>query len=176
MGEDCVMLCIKIEDGRIAQVVDSEQPPQGFVSVPDSVVFVSDDVRYYDADWAPKPEPQLVSEGVIPPERTVYSVVTGEPKTVREFDVPDGFTLDKPEQGQVWDGQTWVTPTPEPLTFEQVQALRRAAYVAESDPLKNEADYDALINGTEPDYTAWMTAVEAIKVRYPLPEPERDAP
>lgn len=57
-----------------------------------------------------------------------------------------------------------------PPTLEQIQKLRRAAYIAESDPIKNEADYDAILNGTEPDYTAWMTAVEAIKARYPLPE------
>lgn len=164
------MLCIKIENGIITQVVDSEKLPNGFVQVPNSFGFVSADVRYYDSDWAPKPELQLVSEGVIPPERTVYSVVTGEPKVVRAFEIPEGFTLDKPEQGHVWDGQTWVTPTPEPLTIERVQALRRGAYVAESDPLKNEADYDALVSGAAPDYAAWIAAVEAIKARYPLPE------
>ena len=58
-------------------------------------------------------------------------------------------------------------------SYEQLlsnaHARRRAAYVAESDPIKNEADYDAQVNGTEPDYTAWMAAVEAIKTRYPLP-------
>mgnify|MGYP001301195200 CR=1 FL=1 len=69
-----------------------------------------------------------------------------------------------------------VEPEPVPLPVEQIQDLRRAAYVAESDPLKNEADYDALVNGTEPDYSAWLAAVAAIKARYPLPEPERDAP
>lgn len=59
--------------------------------------------------------------------------------------------------------------TPPRQTSEQIQELRRAAYVAESDPIKNEADYDALVNGTTPDYTAWIAAVEAIKARYPLP-------
>lgn len=77
--------------------------------------------------------------------------------------------------GQFGEIAPYVEPEPVPLTVEQVQSLRRAAYVAESDPLKNEAEYDALINGTEPDYTAWMTAVEAIKVRYPLPEPGPEA-
>lgn len=164
------MLCLKILNEKIVEVIDSSECPDGFVAVPGSFVFVSDDVRYYNSEWVPKSEKLLVEEGIIPPERQVYSVITGEPKVVRAFEIPEGFTLDKPEQGQVWDGQTWVTPTPEPLTFEQVQALRRAAYVAESDPIKNEADYDALINGTEPDYTAWIAAVEAIKARYPLPE------
>lgn len=46
---------------------------------------------------------------------------------------------------------------------------RRAAYVAESDPLRMEADYDALILGLEPDYSAWLASVAAIKARFPLP-------
>lgn len=62
---------------------------------------------------------------------------------------------------------------PPALSYEQqltrAHAQRRAAYIAESDPIKNEADYDALVNGTLPDYTAWKAAVEAIKARYPLP-------
>ena len=60
-------------------------------------------------------------------------------------------------------------PAPAPLTLEQVKAQRQAAYVAESDPLKNEAEYDAIVGGTEPDYTAWMAKVAEIKARYPLP-------
>jgi len=46
---------------------------------------------------------------------------------------------------------------------------RRAAYLAESDPLRLEADYDALSQGLEPDYTEWLASVAAIKARYPLP-------
>lgn len=65
-----------------------------------------------------------------------------------------------------------LNPPVVPLTLEQIQALRRAAYVAESDPLKIEAEHDSLVNGTAPDYTAWLAAVEAIKARYPLPSPE----
>jgi hypothetical protein len=45
----------------------------------------------------------------------------------------------------------------------------RTAYLAESDPLRLEADYDALSQGLEPDYTAWLASVAAIKARYPLP-------
>lgn len=63
-------------------------------------------------------------------------------------------------------------PTHEDLVA-QAHARRRAAYAAESDPLRNEADYDALVNGTEPDYTAWRIAVAAIKARYPLPEKQQ---
>ncbi len=59
---------------------------------------------------------------------------------------------------------------------EQLQAdldtallLRRSAYLSESDPLRLEADYDALSQGQEPDYSAWLASVAAIKARYPLP-------
>ncbi|MDG3618815.1 hypothetical protein L5B92_32070, partial [Pseudomonas aeruginosa] len=39
----------------------------------------------------------------------------------------------------------------------------------ESDPLKTEAEFDAIKAGTEPDYRAWVAKVEEIKARYPLP-------
>lgn len=94
--------------------------------------------------------------------------------------IPFTASPDDPDEGSrniyqlLLDGQfgeiaPYVEPEPVPLTVEQVQSLRRAAYAAESDPLKNEADYDALINGTAPDYTAWVAAVADIKARYPLP-------
>lgn len=57
-------------------------------------------------------------------------------------------------------------------TLEAVLASRRAAYLAESDPLRLEADYDALSQGLEPDYTAWLASVSAIKARFPLPASE----
>lgn len=46
---------------------------------------------------------------------------------------------------------------------------RRSAYLAESDPLRLEADYDALSQGLEPDYTGWLASVASIKARFPLP-------
>ncbi|RWA28038.1 hypothetical protein DJ028_08605 [Pseudomonas veronii] len=54
-------------------------------------------------------------------------------------------------------------------TLESARASRRAAYLSESDPLRLEADYDALSQGLKPDYTAWLASVAAIKARYPLP-------
>lgn len=71
--------------------------------------------------------------------------------------------------GEYGEIPLYVEPEAVPLTLIQVQALRRAAYAANSDPLKNEADYDALQSGTEPDYSAWQAAVAEIKERYPLP-------
>ncbi|MGP3789416.1 hypothetical protein [Pseudomonas sp. B392_1p] len=71
--------------------------------------------------------------------------------------------------GEYGEIPLYVAPEAVPLTLMQVQALRRAAYAANSDPLKNEADYDALQLGSEPDYTTWLAAVAEIKKRYPLP-------
>lgn len=52
---------------------------------------------------------------------------------------------------------------------ESALSNRRAAYLSESDPLRLEADYDALSQGLEPDYTGWLASVAAIKARFPLP-------
>ncbi|HBP6359267.1 hypothetical protein [Pseudomonas aeruginosa] len=53
---------------------------------------------------------------------------------------------------------------------EAIRAQRRQAYRTESDPLRLEAEFDAIAAGTEPDLAAWVAAVQAIKARYPLPE------
>lgn len=62
---------------------------------------------------------------------------------------------------------------PKKPTAEQQREITRTerliAYRNESDPLKIEADYDAVINGGEPDYTRWAAKVAEIKQRYPLP-------
>lgn len=61
-------------------------------------------------------------------------------------------------------------------TLDAALIERRCAYQFESDPLRFEADYDALIQGLKPDYTAWFASVAAIKERFPLPvvEPSGD--
>ncbi|KSI58078.1 hypothetical protein [Pseudomonas aeruginosa] len=53
---------------------------------------------------------------------------------------------------------------------DAIVAERANAYRLESDPLKTEAEFDAIKAGTEPDYSAWVAKVEEIKARYPLPE------
>ncbi|MCV4186700.1 hypothetical protein [Pseudomonas aeruginosa] len=52
---------------------------------------------------------------------------------------------------------------------DAVFVARARAYRKESDPLKNEAEFDAIKAGTEPDYSDWIAKVEEIKGRYPLP-------
>jgi len=53
--------------------------------------------------------------------------------------------------------------------LEVARAQRRAAYQVESDPIRLEIAYDALIHGIEPDFSAWVESVTAIKTRFPLP-------
>ncbi|HEJ2952078.1 TPA: hypothetical protein ACGWS1_004489 [Pseudomonas aeruginosa] len=54
--------------------------------------------------------------------------------------------------------------------YDAAVAARADAYRLESDPLKTEAEFDAIKAGTEPDYSAWIAKVEEIKARYPLPD------
>lgn len=54
--------------------------------------------------------------------------------------------------------------------YDAAVAARADAYRLESDPLKTEAEFDAIKAGVEPDYSAWIAKVEEIKARYPLPE------
>ena len=73
------------------------------------------------------------------------------------------------------DGKPVLVDPPLPTKEELYQSnldSRLSAYKTESDPLKLEAEYDALINNTEPDYSAWITKVQEIKARYPLSEGE----
>ncbi|HHK4274317.1 TPA: hypothetical protein ACQTXP_000001, partial [Pseudomonas aeruginosa] len=48
-------------------------------------------------------------------------------------------------------------------------AARANAYRLESDPLKTEAEVEAIKGGSEPDLATWVKAVQASKERYPLP-------
>ncbi|ENU4100348.1 TPA: hypothetical protein ACQRJE_000896 [Pseudomonas aeruginosa] len=57
--------------------------------------------------------------------------------------------------------------------YDAATAARANAYRLESDPLKTEAEFDAIKAGTEPDYRAWVAKVEEIKARFPLPEANR---
>ncbi|ERX91968.1 hypothetical protein JVX99_29535 [Pseudomonas aeruginosa] len=55
--------------------------------------------------------------------------------------------------------------------YDAATAARANAYRSESDPLKTEAEFDAIKAGVEPDYSAWIAKVEEIKARFPLPGP-----
>ena len=64
------------------------------------------------------------------------------------------------EEWQAWIDSTWNGDQP---TTEQVEAERRAAYEAQSDPLFFEWQRG---DGTE---QAWLDAVAAVKAAYPYP-------
>ncbi|TFF13749.1 hypothetical protein EXW72_08205 [Pseudomonas sp. BCA14] len=53
--------------------------------------------------------------------------------------------------------------------LETARSRRRAAYQVESDPIRLEIAYDALLKGVAPDFGPWVESVTAIKERYPLP-------
>ncbi|HFX0496115.1 TPA: hypothetical protein ACIDX0_006757 [Pseudomonas aeruginosa] len=55
--------------------------------------------------------------------------------------------------------------------YDAAAAARANAYRLESDPLKTEAEFDAIKAGVEPNYSAWIAKVEEIKARFPLPGP-----
>lgn len=75
-----------------------------------------------------------------------------------------------PEQGWHWDGSTVNPPQHSvvELTKEQVSLLRKAAYTSESDCLKLEADFEAIIKKTTPNYSLWVEKIFEIKSRYPF--------
>lgn len=74
-----------------------------------------------------------------------------------------------------WDSltQEWVNPLDDReqylVSLENVLYERKIRYKLESDPIKLEAEYDALIADTVPDYTQWIAAVALIKEELPLP-------
>ena len=51
---------------------------------------------------------------------------------------------------------------------ELVLKLRQKAYKRETDGLKLDAEFDAIVNNTSPDYTAWIAAKLLIRSNYPL--------
>jgi hypothetical protein len=63
----------------------------------------------------------------------------------------------------------WVNVQLTPMTTDLVRSMRLLAYRAETDPLKMEAEHDAIVSGTAPDYTTWIAKVAEVKARLPLP-------
>ncbi|MBU2710802.1 hypothetical protein [Zooshikella harenae] len=56
-------------------------------------------------------------------------------------------------------------------TINSVSAKRRSDYIKEADPLKNEYDYDLIVNPGNADAKKhqWIAKVKEIKARYPFP-------
>lgn len=86
--------------------------------------------------------------------------------------------------GETYDGLEWLDESPKPtekqlealapqvdyeIEYENVQALRAAAYVIESDPLKYK--WEETLDPA--DHAALLAAKTAIRDRYPYPEPPK---
>lgn len=102
---------------------------------------------------------QYESSGSWPSDAVV--AMDGEFDTFTQLP-PDGKVL-----GDDNGRPAWVNYEAPPLSEEMIRALRTAAYRAESDHLKLEAEHDALLSGSEPNYTRWLEKVGEIKARYP---------
>ena len=50
-----------------------------------------------------------------------------------------------------------------------VKSERKNAYRQEADGLKFQAEYEALLEGVDVDYSEWMAKVAEIKLRLPFP-------
>jgi hypothetical protein len=59
---------------------------------------------------------------------------------------------------------------PETIARDLIITSRRSAYTRETDPMRFEIEFDAIVAGAVPDFAPWVEAVKAIKLRYPLPE------
>jgi len=55
------------------------------------------------------------------------------------------------------------------VDLDSILSQRKSRYKLESDSLKNEAEYDAIIAALEPNYTLWLAKVALIKAELPLP-------
>ena len=60
-----------------------------------------------------------------------------------------------------WDGSKWVENIE--LYNNGMMQQRESRYKTESDQLKIEADYDAIMSDGKPDYKKWLEAVQKIK-------------
>lgn len=84
-------------------------------------------------------------------------------------DCPVGWIVMKTERPDATSvakkGGKW---GPKVLTKEEIINLRANAYKTESDPLKNEAEFDAIVADKQPDYKLWLAKVNEIKQKYPF--------
>jgi hypothetical protein len=105
-----------------------------------------------------------MEKGFFHPDRGYWQTIS-EPSAEILATYPEG-TVEvplKPHANCEWDGSTWVDVPPPPPTAEEQEALRKAAYIAESDPLFFKYQRD------EATKEEWLAKIEEIKARYPDP-------
>jgi uncharacterized Zn finger protein len=73
-----------------------------------------------------------------------------------DIEVPE-----RPSQFHELDGTAWVENIES--YNDSIRQQRASRYRTESDPIKIEAEYDAMFADVEPDYTRWIEAVKKIK-------------
>jgi len=72
--------------------------------------------------------------------------------------------------GWSYDGASFIAPEPEPelpLTHEELQAMRQAAYTAEADPIAMQMLRD------EATKEEWLAKINEIKARFPYPDEDQ---
>lgn len=87
-----------------------------------------------------------------------------------KFNLSAGLQL-----GAVSDGNLVMSPPRLPRGAERagmIRGERGQAYMLESEPLKLEAEADAIESATALDYEPWLAARAAIRERLPLPGEE----
>ena len=73
-----------------------------------------------------------------------------------DIEVPE-----RPSQFHEWDGKKWVENIES--YNDSIRQQRASRYKTESDPIKIEAEYDAMVAKSDPDYKKWIEAVQKIK-------------
>ena len=68
-----------------------------------------------------------------------------------------------------WCNNSWkLNDDPKTFPTDLVTTLRQKAYKKDTDGLKLDADFNAIVNNTTPDYSVWVAAKQKIRNNYPL--------
>lgn len=79
----------------------------------------------------------------------------------------EGWTELAPGPFDIWNGSRWQYD--KELELQYILNQRQQAYFSEADPLKAEAEYDAIINKKEPNYSKWIAKQKEIRNKFPKP-------
>ena len=94
----------------------------------------------------------------------VVNIILVDPNNIPDWCADWPETTELCEIGGAYVDGEFLPTQPEPLTLEQLQALRAVAYKNEADPIFFKAQRG---EATEQE---WLDKIEEIKLRYPYPE------
>jgi hypothetical protein len=80
---------------------------------------------------------------------------------VDRIELGDMEVPERPSQFHEWDGTAWGENVE--MYNDNIRQQRASRYKTESDPMKIEAEYDAMVADAEPDYKKWVEVVQQIK-------------